>query len=127
MKQSPLTDKTKQRGDIMLETLISMLLLTIIGLGLIYTISRVSVSQKDMNVHNLVVSKLRAELQAGNTTYNQPIVIGVDTFIIKPHDDEVSVEIGPEKIPVDVTMHSFSATKQSDPNYKICVGPASCD
>ena len=127
MKQSPLTDKTKQRGDIMLEALISMLLLTIIGLGLIYTISRVSVSQKDMNVHNLVVSKLRAELQAGNTTYNQPIVIGGDTFIIKLQPEKVTVEIGPEKIPVDVTMHSFSATKQSDPNYKICVGPASCD
>ena len=127
MRQSRLIKKNKQRGDILIEALIGMLLLAIIGLGLVYIISRVSVSQKDMNVHNLVVSKLRAELQAGNTTYNQPIVIGGDSFNIKLHPEKVTVEICPEKIPVDVTMHAFSATKQSDPNYKICVGPASCD
>lgn len=125
MKLSSLIKKTKQRGDIMLEALISMLLLTIIGLGLIYTIARVSVGQKDMNVHNFVVSKLRAELQAGNLTYDQSIVIGGDSFDINRHSEVSTVAINNEKI--KITIYGLSATKENDENYKICVGPASCN
>lgn len=54
---------SRQRGDILLESLIGMLLMSIIGLGLVYLSSRVAVSQKDMNLHSLAVAQLRDLLQ----------------------------------------------------------------
>ncbi|CAD5108229.1 hypothetical protein [Zestomonas carbonaria] len=53
----------RQRGDALLEALIGILLMSIVGLGLVYTTSRVAVSQKDMNLQNLAVSQLRDLLQ----------------------------------------------------------------
>ncbi len=125
MSKSRLTNKAKQRGDIMLDALIGMLLLTIIGLGIVYVTSRVSVSQKDMNVHNLVVSNLRADLQTGNSTNAPPLVVGDDSFTIKRHNDDITVRIGDKD--VNITMHALSATKKSDGTYKVCVGAISCN
>lgn len=123
--------KARQSGDILLGALIGMLLLAIIGLGIVYIISRVSISQKDMNVHNLVVGHLRAELQAGNVTQNplSPLVIGDDTFTLKQHPSaapyEIEIDIADKT--VNVSMHSLSATKKGDSNYIICVGPIPCN
>ncbi|UVE17291.1 hypothetical protein NVV93_17180 [Pseudomonas sp. LS44] len=47
----------------MIEALIGMLLMAIVGLGLVYTSSRVAVSQKDMNLQNLAISQMRDLLQ----------------------------------------------------------------
>ncbi|WP_205343137.1 hypothetical protein [Denitrificimonas caeni] len=125
MKNSLLIKKNKQRGDILIEALIGMLLLAIIGLGLVYTISRVSVSQKDMNVHNLVVSKLREKLLAGDLTLINPIAIDGDRFTIKSYTKNISVIIDGKT--VILPIYSLSATKEKDLAYKICVGPAQCE
>ncbi|MCY1267956.1 hypothetical protein D9M68_216880 [compost metagenome] len=61
MSRSPST--SRQRGDVLIEALIGMLLMAIVGLGLVYTTSRVAVSQKDMNLQSLAVSQLRDLLQ----------------------------------------------------------------
>ncbi|TBU95898.1 type IV pilus modification PilV family protein [Phytopseudomonas dryadis] len=53
----------RQRGDILLESLIGMLLMAIVGLGLVYAASRVAVSQKDMNQQSIIVSQMRELLQ----------------------------------------------------------------
>ncbi|AYC31434.1 hypothetical protein D3880_03080 [Pseudomonas cavernae] len=47
----------------MIEALIGMLLVAVIGLGLVYTSSRVAVSHKDMNLQSLAVAQLRDLLQ----------------------------------------------------------------
>ncbi|WP_314409512.1 hypothetical protein [Pseudomonas kuykendallii] len=57
------TDRRRQRGDILLEALIGILLMAIIGLGLVYVTSRVAVSQKDMNLQSLAIAQLRDLLQ----------------------------------------------------------------
>lgn len=53
----------KQRGDILLESLIGMLLMSIIGLGLVYAASRVAFTQGQMNKQSLLVSEMRETLQ----------------------------------------------------------------
>lgn len=53
----------KQRGDILLESLISMVLMSIVGLGLVYAASRVAATQGEMNKQNIAVSEMREMLQ----------------------------------------------------------------
>lgn len=124
MSKSPLIKSARQRGDVLLGALIGMLLLAITGLGIVYAVSRVSVSQKDMNVHNLVVNHLRAELQEGSVIHSD-LVIGGDTFKIKKYSKEVTLDISGKEI--KITMDALSATKEKDSHYKICVGPIPCN
>ncbi|MHA3096808.1 prepilin-type N-terminal cleavage/methylation domain-containing protein [Acinetobacter brisouii] len=55
----------KNNGFTLLEVLISLLLLMIIGLGGAYLLARANVTQRDMNIHLLTVSKMRNALQNG--------------------------------------------------------------
>lgn len=85
----------KQRGDILLESLIGIVLMAIVGLGLVYSASRVAVSQKDMNQQNIVVSQMREALQSkqaraalgcsGNAS------LGNVTATVKCHTSSVSI------------------------------------
>jgi hypothetical protein len=64
------TERCRQRGDILLEALIGILLMAIIGLGLVYVTSRVAVSQKDMNLQSLAIAQLRDLLQRNGAGIN---------------------------------------------------------
>jgi len=52
-----------QRGDILVESLVGILLMMIIGLGITYVASRAAVSQRDMKLENIVVSQMRTLLE----------------------------------------------------------------
>ncbi|NWB83325.1 hypothetical protein [Pseudomonas gingeri] len=52
-----------QRGDILIEALVGILLMAIIGLGITYVASRAAVSQRDMKLENIVVSQMRSLLE----------------------------------------------------------------
>lgn len=54
----------KQRGDMLLEALISMLLLGVLGLGLSYAGARVLVQQRYANTQDLALSQMRATLES---------------------------------------------------------------
>lgn len=53
------TSKTRQRGDVLLEALIGMLLMMIVGLGLSHATARATVSQRNMNLQSLAVAQMR--------------------------------------------------------------------
>lgn len=57
-----------QRGDVLIESLIGVLLMAIIGLGVIYAVSRVMVTQRDMNLQNIAVGQMRTLLQQYGTS-----------------------------------------------------------
>ncbi|TBV09060.1 hypothetical protein DNK34_03795 [Pseudomonas dryadis] len=102
-----------------------MLLMSIIGLGLVYTTSRVSISQKDMNLHNLVVSKLREELQAGNCNSGSfQAIQGGETFTINSHPRNVSLAIGSGSVEQSMCALSVDSTSLGG---RICVGAVPCD
>lgn len=52
-----------QRGDMLIEALISMLLFAIAGMGISYITSNVSVSQRELKVQQQVVNELRSRVQ----------------------------------------------------------------
>jgi len=54
----------KQRGDMLLEALISMLLLGVLGLGLSYAGARVIVQQRYAHTQDLALSQMRATLES---------------------------------------------------------------
>lgn len=49
----------------LLEALISLVFMTIMGLGITFVASRAAVAQRFMNAQNLAVNQLRYELQSG--------------------------------------------------------------
>ncbi|KFE43900.1 hypothetical protein [Pseudomonas syringae] len=51
--------KRGQHGDILFESLIGILLMSIIGLGISYATSRAAVSQRDMKLQGIVVAQMR--------------------------------------------------------------------
>jgi Tfp pilus assembly protein PilV len=57
--------KRRMRGMSMLEALVSVLLTSILGLGITYTIARASVAQLTMNVNGLSINGMRSLLQHG--------------------------------------------------------------
>lgn len=51
-----------QKGEILMESLIGMVLMAIIGVGVVHVTSKMSVSQKDMRMQEIAVNQLRALL-----------------------------------------------------------------
>jgi type II secretory pathway pseudopilin PulG len=61
----------KQRGDLLIESLIGMVLMAIIGMGVVFVTSKMSISQKDMRMQEIAVNQLRALLiNNGNGAIN---------------------------------------------------------
>lgn len=54
--------RSKQRGDFLIESLIGLLLMAIIGMGVVFVTSRMSVSQKDMRLQEIAVNQMRTYL-----------------------------------------------------------------
>lgn len=68
---SQLRPHPRQRGDLLIESLIGMVLMAIIGMGVVFVTSKMSVSQKDMRLQEIVVNQLRAQLMNnGNGVIN---------------------------------------------------------
>ncbi|MPQ66817.1 MULTISPECIES: hypothetical protein [unclassified Pseudomonas] len=63
MSRSSRSVAKPQRGDILIEALVGILLMAIIGLGITYIASRAAVSQRDMKLENIVVSQMRSLLE----------------------------------------------------------------
>lgn len=59
--------RSKQRGDFLIESLIGLLLMAIIGMGVVFVTSRMSVSQKDMRMQEIAVNQMRALLLNNGT------------------------------------------------------------
>lgn len=58
----------KERGDILLESLIGIVLMAVIGLGITYASSRATASQRDMKVQSIAVGKMRDLLAVNGKT-----------------------------------------------------------
>lgn len=57
----------KQRGDFLIESLIGMVLMAIIGMGVVFVTSKMSVAQKDMRLQEIAVNQMRALLLNNGT------------------------------------------------------------
>lgn len=93
-----------QRGDILLESLIGIVLMAIVGLGLVYSASRVAVSQKDMNQQNIVVSQMRTLLQQ----QGRALCSGGTPSISIPPNESIELTVHCSDAPTTVTVGNMA-------------------
>lgn len=92
----------RERGDVLLEALIGTLLMGIVGLGLVYSASKVEVSHSQATANNLAISQMRSRLQQYG-----PSLCDTEAdkaFITLPPDDT--------KITLDAQCSDITATVQ---------------
>lgn len=96
-----------QRGGILIESIIGMLILGIVGGGIMHTTARMTVAQRDMTVQNIAVSQMRNILMTGG-------VGGV-----KVCDDAPSLQVPGNQNPVAVTVKGCAAVEMKINGIKI--------
>ncbi|WP_263535229.1 type II secretion system protein [Paucibacter sp. TC2R-5] len=63
----------QQRGDALIEAMVAMVLLGVIGLGLVYAVSRAMVAQKFQKGQSLAIQAIRADLQGNGVANSCPV------------------------------------------------------
>lgn len=83
----------RQRGDFLIESLIGLALMAIIGMGVVFVTSKMSVAQKDMRLQEIAVNQMRALLLNNGTG-------GIDICAVEPQvklpgipDTDIDVEV----------------------------------
>lgn len=95
-------DHLSQRGGILIESLIGLLILGIIGGGIMHTTARMAVAQRDMTVQNIAVSQMRSILMSGTTP------AGGDVCDAAPN-----IQLPGTEAPVAVTVKGCALTEMT--------------
>lgn len=110
--------RAAQRGDVLLESLIGVLLTGILGAGIAHVASRISVGQHDAKLENLVVERLRDRLQREGLTLcdapalpialTQEVEAAVSVDCKRMEDAEVGVTGALKTVPVprEITLQA---------------------
>lgn len=105
--------RRRQRGDMMLEALVGVLITSIIGAGLAHVVGRVLSSQRDAKVENLVVEQLRSQLQGEGVG----LCDGRTVTVALPDGDK-TVNVACESAAANVTVsgitHAVDAPQRID-------------
>lgn len=93
----------RQRGGILIESLIGLLLLGLIGGGIMHSTARMTVAQRDMTVQSIAVSQMRAMLMTGKSAGGD--VCGAAPIIQLPgSQDPVNITVtGCAPAPMSIT------------------------
>lgn len=67
IKRSMPRSCSRQRGGMLLESIIGMLILSLVGGGIMHSTARMTVAQRDMAVHAVAINQMRNILMSGVT------------------------------------------------------------
>lgn len=93
---------SRQRGDVLLEALVGVLITAIVGAGMAHVASRISIAQHDAKLEALAVSHMRDLLQSKG--------VGLCTLpeserqLVLPNDTVVTPSVECQAVPADVTL-----------------------
>jgi type II secretory pathway pseudopilin PulG len=103
------TDRlAKQRGGILIESLIGLLILGLIGGGIMHSTARMTVAQRDMTVQGLAVSQMRGMLMTGKNA------TGGDVCTSAP-----SVQLPGSQTPANITVQGCALVPMTISGIKI--------
>lgn len=94
--------RLSQYGGILIESLIGLLILGIIGGGILHTTARMTVTQRDMAVHNIAVSQMRTILMSGTAP------AGGDVCDVAPN-----IQVPGTEAPVAITVKGCAMTEMT--------------
>ena len=77
-------------GDFLIEAMIGVLLMGIVGAGITFVTSRVSASQHDMAMQDIIISKLRGMLLENGVGVD---VCGQTPFVYLPNEEVLRVQV----------------------------------
>ncbi len=104
MSRSYSAGPRRQRGDVLMESLIGLVLMSVIGLGVTYATSRTLVSQRDMNVQSLAVIQMRSLLQQYGSslcaTNSAKAVLNLPSLDTKP----IALKASCSGLPTNITI-----------------------
>ena len=101
--------RRRQRGDMMLEALVGVLITSVIGAGLAHVVGRVLSSQRDAKVENLVVEQLRSQLQGEGVG----LCGGLPVTVALPDGDK-TVNVACESEAANVTVSGITHARGSE-------------
>ncbi|PZU25846.1 MAG: hypothetical protein DI584_12975 [Stenotrophomonas sp.] len=109
--------RCRQRGDIMLEALVGVLITSIIGAGLAHVMANVMNNQRDAKVENLVVERLRDSLQTQGVG-----LCGSGTLEIgMPNGESRSAAVSCESATATVAMAGIARTVEAPQRVDLTV------
>lgn len=82
-----------QRGDFLIESLIGLVLMAIIGMGVVFVTSKMSVAQKDMRLQEIAVNQMRALLLNNGTGGINICAVTPDVKLPGIPDSDIEVEV----------------------------------
>lgn len=94
--------RRRQRGDILLEALVGVLITSVIGAGLVHVVGRVLSSQRDAKVENMVVEQLRGQLHADG------VGLCDRSVRVKLPDGDKTVSVACESAAANVTVSGIT-------------------
>ena len=101
--------RRRQRGDMMLEALVGVLITSIIGAGLAHVMAQVMNSQRDAKVENLMVERLRDSLHGQGVS-----LCGSDTLEISlPNGEARNALISCEPATATLAMAGVTRTVEA--------------
>ncbi len=92
-KQSVTLTAAHQRGGILIESLIGLLILGLIGGGIMHTTARMAVAQRDMAVQTIAVSQMRTMLMTGKNATGADICTSAPSVQVPGSSTPVSVQV----------------------------------
>lgn len=103
-----------QRGGILIESLIGLLLLGLIGGGIMHTTARMAVAQRDMAVQTIAVSQMRTMLMTGKNATGTDICTNAPSVQVPGSRDPVSLQVeGCEPVTMSISGVTIGGTALS--------------
>lgn len=113
-KQSVTQNATNQRGGILIESLIGLLILGLIGGGIMHTTARMAVAQRDMAVQTIAVSQMRTMLMTGKNATGTDICTSATSVQVPGSRDPVSLQVeGCEPVAMSISGVTIGGTALS--------------
>lgn len=108
----------RQKGGMMIESLIGLLILSVIGGGIMHTTARMTNAQRDLAVNNIAVNQMRSMLMT-RTAGGADLCTGNHNMNLPGQTDPVKVNIaGCDKVDMKIKGITIGGAAQGDQTIK---------
>lgn len=109
---------SRQRGGMMIESLIGLLILSVIGGGIMHTTARMTNTQHDLAVNNITVNQMRSMLMT-RTAGGADLCTGTHNISVPGQSDPVKVNVARcDKVDMKINGIKIGGADQGEQKIK---------